>query len=141
MLISGADERHINLDLYALNLQRDSDHGIPNLNVVREEYGLRKLSSFNQLVSDGERAERLKEVYNSPDECDMWIGIIAEDPMRDGVVGELGGTIIGEQFKRLRNGDRYFYEAGRLPPTIGAEIGVTTFSEVIMRNTGILNLP
>ena len=36
LLIRGAGERHINLDLYALNLQRDDDHGIPDLNTVRK---------------------------------------------------------------------------------------------------------
>ena len=119
LLISGANERHINLDLYALNLQRDSDHGIPNLNIVREQYGLKKLSSFDELVSDKERSDRLKEAYKSPDECDTWVGIIAEDAMENGVVGELAGKIIGEQFKRLRDGDRYYYEK-ELPPTVSA---------------------
>ena len=79
------------------------------------------------MTKDSERIERLKEVYGSPDNCDLWIGIISEDPVEGGVVGELGAKIIGDQFYRLRKADRFYYEL-TLPPTTSAKIGSTTYS-------------
>ena len=49
-------------------------------------------------------------VYDSPDECDTWVCILAEDSLEDAVVGELAATIIGTTFKKLRDGDRFWYE-------------------------------
>ena len=52
LLILAPDERHINLDLYSLNLQRARDHGINTLNEIRKEYGLKKLHSFDELTKN-----------------------------------------------------------------------------------------
>jgi uncharacterized glyoxalase superfamily metalloenzyme YdcJ len=54
-------------------------------------------------------------------------------------VGELFQTIIWEQYRRLRDGDRFFYrspDAGFTPAEIN-EIDSTRLSTVILRNTGI----
>lgn len=59
--------------------------------------------------------------------------------MEGGVVGELGAKVVGEQFYRLRKADRFYYEL-ILPPTTAAKIGSTTYAEVIMDNSGVLNL-
>ena len=44
------------------------------------------------------------------DNLDLFVGILAEPPVRNGVVGELGARIIGQTFKNLRDGDRLWYE-------------------------------
>jgi hypothetical protein len=31
--------------------------------------------------------------------------------MNDGVMGEFGGSLVGEGFKRIRDGDRFWYES------------------------------
>jgi peroxidase len=60
--------------------------------------------------------------------------------MKDGVMGEFGGSLVGEGFRRIRDGDRFWYEIA-LPKKIVKEIENTTFGDVIARNTGIKNLP
>ena len=46
LLITGPESRHINMDLYALNIQRARDHGIEKFNFIRQDYGLPVLNSF-----------------------------------------------------------------------------------------------
>lgn len=86
-----------------------------------------------------ERANKLTEIYGSPNNCDLWIGIISEDSHENGILGETGAKIVGEQFSHIRNGDRFWFE-NDYPASVISEIISTTFSEVIMRNTGVTNL-
>ncbi len=55
-------------------------------------------------------AEKLAQIYESPDEVDLWIAITGETNVEGAILGELGCRIIGEQFKEIRNGDKYWYE-------------------------------
>ena len=56
--------------------------------------------------------------------------------MPGGVLGELGAKIVGETFRNLRDGDRFWYE-GAYPHNIVNEIKSLSFSDIIRRNTGI----
>ena len=70
----------------------------------------------------------------------LFDAIIAENPMEGGVLGELGSLIVGQTFRNLRDGDRFWYESA-YPPSVVNEIKSTTFSQIIERNTGITGLP
>ena len=54
--------------------------------------------------------------------------------------GELGAAIAGEQFRGMRDGDRFWYELA-YPAEIVAEIKGTSLTDIIMRNTEIKNMP
>lgn len=128
------------MDLYSLNVQRARDHGLEKLNYLRKSYGLKPLESFEELVKDKDRMEKLKECYHGDiNQVDPWVGVLNEESLPGGVVGELGGTIIGRIFRRLRDGDRLWYE-NAYPQNVVAEIKGTFFSEIIIRNTGIKEL-
>ena len=43
-------------------------------------------------------------------DMDAFVGGLAEDHVEGGTIGELFAHIIGDQFFRLRNGDRHWYE-------------------------------
>lgn len=58
---------------------------------------------------------RLARLYGSVDEIDLYIGGVSERPMKDALVGPTFVCIIGDQFSRLRRGDRFFYEEGGHP--------------------------
>ncbi|MEN1727619.1 MAG: peroxidase family protein, partial [Pseudomonadota bacterium] len=97
-------------DLVSLNIQRGRDHGLPGYNEVRRNFGLRPRDRFAQITRDRTVVARLAEAYASTDDIDPWVGGLAEDPRRGGLVGELVGAILIEQFTALRDGDRFWYE-------------------------------
>ena len=98
-------------DLASLNIQRGRDHGLGDLNSVRHQLGLPVYDSFLALTSgDDLLANRLASVYDSIDHVDLWIGGLAEKPAPGAMVGQTFQTIIADQFTRLRDGDRFWYE-------------------------------
>lgn len=129
-------------DLIATNLQRGRDHGIPDYNSIRVDYGLPARTSFSEITSDTELAANLSAAYNGDiNNIDAWIGLMAEDHMPDSSVGETVAAIFRDQFGRLRNCDRMFYlHDSELTPSEIAEIDATTLADVIRRNTGIVTI-
>lgn len=132
------------LDLAAVNIQRGRDHGLPSYNAMRQGLGLGAVSSFAEITSDAEIVARLEATYDSVDEIDLWLGAVAEDPVGEGLVGQLLSAIIVEQFTRLRDGDRFFYlnlEENADLVALYPDIGDTRLSEVILRNSTIESMP
>ncbi len=123
-------------DLAALNIQRGRDHGLPGYNDLREALGLRRARSFADVSSDPEVRARLAAAYADVDAVDAWVGGLAEDPLPGALVGELVARIVGDQFRALRDGDRFWY-ARRLDRRARARLESTRLSDVIRRNTGI----
>ena len=91
------------------------------------------------MTDDPELVSKLKTIYEVPDNCDLWVCIISEKSLENAVLGELGATIVGDQFQRIRDGDRFWYERD-YPISLKAEIKSTQFAEVMMRNTGVAGL-
>jgi peroxidase len=126
-------------DLASLNIQRGRDHGLADYNSVREAYGLPRVASFTEISSDPEIQQTLESLYGSVDNIDLWVGALAEDHLPGSSVGELTQTIIVDQFQRLRDGDRYWYEnifSGRSL----RQIENTSLADIISRNTTMDNL-
>ncbi|XP_065166773.1 dual oxidase 2-like [Atheta coriaria] len=97
-------------DLMAINVQRGRDHGLPDFNTARRAYGLKPYTSFDDFKTiTPEVKERLRLLYrNNIDNVDTWIGGILETTSTG--PGELFETIILDQFRRIRNADRFWYE-------------------------------
>jgi peroxidase len=127
------------LDLAALNIQRGRDHGLADYNSVRAAYGLPRVTSFDQITSDPELQAKLESTYGSVDNIDMWIGGLAEDHVRGGSVGPLVQRVLADQFQRLRDGDRFWYQQVFSGPQL-AELERTSLSDIIERNTGVKGL-
>jgi len=104
-------QENFGLDLLAINIQRGRDHGIPAYNEYRKFCGLFPLTSWKNKPSEfnEEYWNNLKDVYSSVDDIDLMIGGIAEKNVKGGAVGPTFACIIGEQFTRLKYGDRFFY--------------------------------
>ena len=126
-------------DLASLNIQRGRDLGLADYNQAREDFGLERVTSFDEITSDPEVAAKLEELYGSVDNIDLWVGGLAEDHVEGSSMGELFSTIIVDQFERIRTGDRLYYENVFSEQQI-REINQTSLSDVIARNTGLTNL-
>merc|ERR1719483_1994207 len=118
-----AKNKSFGMDLVALNLQRGRDHGLPGYNAFREVCGLNRVKSFD-LLSDlipAKIVERLKIIYDHVDDIDMFIGGISEAPVAGAILGPTFQCIIGDQFKRLQHGDRFYYDNSVSPGKFTAE--------------------
>jgi hypothetical protein len=125
-------------DLASLNLQRGRDHGLARYNQARVAFGLPAATSFADISPDPAIQANLAAVYASVDDVDLWIGGLSEPHANGSVVGETFHAILSDQFLRLRDGDRFWYE-DYLEPPIRNLVKKTTLTEVIQRNTGIGN--
>lgn len=126
-------------DLAVLNIMRGRDQGIPTLNEVRDDLGYKTYKNFNELTWDTTLAEGLSEAYGGDiDAVDLWVGLLAEEKVDGTQVGETLQAILVDQFTRLRDGDRFFYE-NRLAdyPEVYHQIETSSFSEIISRTLGI----
>ena len=123
-------------DLASLNLQRGRDHGLPAYNDVRLALGLTPALDFDDITKNQEVQKRLKSVYGNVNQVDLWIGALSEDHRPGAMVGELIYTILVDQFERLRDGDRFFYQ-NIFPYYQIKKLGKTTLADIIRRNTNI----
>lgn len=129
------------LDLGALNIQRARDHQLPSFNDLRASLGmgrtsLNQLDPVNRCVADD-----LISLFGSNfDAVPSFVAGLAERPVGGSQVGPTVRAAIIDQFQRLRDGDRYFFE-NTLPNGVGfsaaelADIRGTTLSDIITRNT------
>jgi len=127
------------LDLASLNIQRGRDHGLADYNRTRAAYGLSRVTSFAQITSDTALQEKLKSLYGSVDDIDLWVGVLVEDHVRGSSVGPLAQQMLVEQFGRLRDGDRLWFENIFGGDQL-ARLKATTLSSVIQRNTALTTL-
>lgn len=140
----------VQLDLVALNIQRGRDHGIPRYNHVRKAVGLRPAKHWGKITKNKELQAKLKLAYGSVDNIDAWVGGISEDHIRGGSLGPLFYRIWRREFRRLRDGDRFYFENKwqftrdeiKKIPTLNGLVGDRknigkVMKIIIARNTGI----
>ncbi|MGD9637277.1 MAG: peroxidase family protein [Pirellulales bacterium] len=128
-------------DLATLNIQRGRDHGLADYNTVREAFGLPAVSSFAQITSDTEVQAGLQSLYGSVDRIDAWVGALSEDHLPGASVGPLIVAGLAEQFRRARDGDRFWFtrDADIAPEDLNWLLSVR-LSDIIRLNTSITNL-
>ncbi|XP_065655508.1 uncharacterized protein LOC100209490 isoform X5 [Hydra vulgaris] len=127
-------------DLASINIQRGRDHGLADFNTVRKYLGLQAYKTFEEITSDRDVAEKLKSLYQSVDNIDLWVGGLAEDHVPRSELGETFLKIILEQFLRIRDGDRFWYERILTKEEIN-EVESRTLSQIIKLNTGYYDCP
>ncbi|XP_042897805.1 peroxidasin [Parasteatoda tepidariorum] len=100
-------------DLAALNVQRGRDHGLPSYNKWRKYCNLTVASTFDDLrneITDISLLRKLQQLYGHPDNIDLWVGGISEDSIESAKIGPTFLCLLIDQFRRVRDGDRFWYE-------------------------------
>ena len=126
------------LDLAALNLQRGRDHGLPSYNECRAAMGLPVNGLMEDITDDEATKAGLDEAYGDTDDIDVWVGALCEERVRGAMVGELLHRVFSDQFRRLRDGDRFWYQGVYRGEAL-RQLEATRLSDVIRRNTDIGN--
>ncbi|KAK7014812.1 hypothetical protein SK128_017554 [Halocaridina rubra] len=127
------------LDLPALNIQRGREHGIPGY-VKWLEYCGMDATSFDELksVMANESVVALQSIYSNVGDIDLFAGALSEMPVPNGFLGFTFTCLLTDQFKRLKFGDRFWYEeanqAGSFTPAQMEQVHNITLAR-IMCNT------
>ena len=128
-------------DLASLNIQRCRDHGLARLNEARKAYGLKHHKKFSDITLNATVQLALEAAYDGGvKDVELWVGILAEDHVAGALVGETGQAILADQFIRLRNGDRFWYQNDPFftnDDDLLEEVKDTTLVDIIRRNTDI----
>ncbi len=128
-------------DLGATNLQRGRDHGLPDYNQTRIDFGLDPVPDFTSghfiNTPGNDTGAKLAAAYDGDiNNIDVFSGAVSENHIPGGSVGELIHTVLVNQFTRSRDGDRFYYE-NTLRGRQLAEVQNTRLSDIIRRNTGL----
>lgn len=100
-------------DLGSLNIMRGRDNGLPDYNSARKAYNLKPKTSWHDIApglfdkNPGLEQSLIQAYDNRLDNIDAYLGGMLES---DGKPGELFQTVIKEQFIRLRDSDRFWFE-------------------------------
>jgi peroxidase len=130
------------LDLVAINVQRGRDHGLPGYNKYREICLGAKAADWadftNTIAPD--RVAILKAIYKTVDDVDLYVGGFLEAPHEDAILGPIFKCILGDQFARLKKGDRFFYDLGvdsrlAFSPSQLEQVRRTSLARIICDNT------
>ncbi|XP_050665220.1 peroxidase-like isoform X1 [Leptidea sinapis] len=131
------------LDVLAIDIQRGRDHGLPGYVQYRTLCGMTMASTFSDLtdVIRIETVEKLSEVYEHVEDIDLVVGMMAESPLPDSMIGPTATCLIREQLWRTRTGDRYFYshptEAGSFSSRMLAELRRASLARLLCDNLDI----
>lgn len=100
-------------DLGALNIMRGRDNGLPDYNTAREYFKLARRKTWTDINpklfnKNPALLRTLMEIYNNNlDNIDVYVGGMLESTSGP---GELFTAVIKEQFIRLRESDRFWFE-------------------------------
>ena len=126
------------LDLASINIGRGRERGILRLNGLRVALGLPVHAGFSDISNDPAYAAALQSLYGNPDNVELWVGLLAEDPLPNSVFGPTLHVLLLHQFSYLRDGDRFYYKND---PALSQEdlnlIENTTMRDIVLRNTQI----
>nr|XP_020043768.1 lactoperoxidase isoform X2 [Castor canadensis] len=132
-------------DLASINIQRGRDHGQPAYNSWRGFCGLsqpRTLEELSTVLRNEMLAKKFLGLYGTPDNIDIWIGAIAEPLVKRGRVGPLLACLLGQQFQRIRDGDRFWWEnPGVFTEKQQDSLKKMSFSRLVCDNTHITKVP
>lgn len=99
-------------DLASINIMRGRDHGLGFYNDTRDALSLPRAASFADVTTDPVVQAALESAYGAGNvaQLDLFVGILAEDDLPGCIMGKLGMALLEDQFLRLRDADRFWFE-------------------------------
>ncbi|KAJ1558736.1 Peroxidase mlt-7 [Nowakowskiella sp. JEL0078] len=124
------------IDLFANDIQRTRDFGLPSYTQVRKLYGLSVPANFSELTLNTTISSNIQSVYKDINLVDALIGGLAEVRSAASNVGPLFKAALVNQFVAIRAGDRFWFEnAGVLPTDMLAQVKSQTMRNLIVLHT------
>ncbi|QDS97870.1 peroxidase family protein [Adhaeretor mobilis] len=94
---------------------------------------------FTEIPQVQSLAGRLKAIYGDVDNVDAFVGVFAEEHLEGVSMGELSHAMWVDQFSRLRDGDRFWYENDEDLALIESLYGISvtdSLHDIIVANSG-----
>ncbi|XP_049790669.1 peroxidase-like [Schistocerca nitens] len=112
-----AEDAAFGMDGESLDITRGRDHGLPPYPAFRELCGLPPANTWRDLANTlgHNSARRLSQLYDSPQDVDVFVGGLLEPPVTGSLLGPTFRCLVAEQFHRWKRGDRFYYEMGQMP--------------------------
>jgi len=142
-----------NLDIESSNIFRGREHQLRNFNFLREYYLGRSyyddrrcnpgttvdpIACWNLHTSNRTLAGILQSIYGKVDKMDPYVGLATEDQDDPSYFPPTATEIILEQFGRVRDGDRFWFENRDLYSRSWIhDMKGVTISDIINRNTNV----
>lgn len=122
--------RGANTDIIVQNQVRASENGIPDYNTIRKVWHGHPFPSvyqhprcratenspspdpiecFEIINSNSTVASTLRSLYGKVNKINFYTAVVAEEP-RQAAIGQTSARISADQFRRLRDGDRWWFE-------------------------------
>ena len=147
------------VDIIAQGIYRGRDSGSLTYETARIRWGMPSLyetpgcqreanssydtlACFTQLTSNLTLASELRRMYFQVSNMDMDVGAVVEPDRAGSPLGELTGRITADQFTRVRDGDRFWFEnPGQFTQAELEEIHTTTLADLLLRFTTLECVP
>ena len=125
------------LDLAATDIMRIRERGVPRYNDFRELFHRGRVSSFEELTGEREKAAQLEAVYGDVDRLDLMVGLYSEPlPKGFGFSDTTFRVFILMASRRLKS-DRFFtrdYRPEVYSPAGFEWVKQTTMKDVLLRH-------
>ncbi|KAK7576092.1 hypothetical protein V9T40_012378 [Parthenolecanium corni] len=134
-------------DLSALGIDRGREFGLQSYNSYRKLCRIPELTSFDDLANDivnPEDVEKLKSLYKSVEDIDLYVAGFMEKPYPGSTVGPTFTCLLGAQFQHWKFGDRKYFEfpTAKFTENQLKVIRETTFAQIIcIANPGMELIP
>ncbi|XP_055048116.2 dual oxidase 1 [Misgurnus anguillicaudatus] len=126
-------------DAVALTIQRGRDFGLPSYNQVRESFDMKPVNTWEEInpkLNNTQLLKKLADLYNNDtSRLELFVGGMLEAQEAPGPVFS---AIILDQFERIRNADRFWFENrqnGLFSEEEIQDIRNTTFHDVLIHVT------
>jgi hypothetical protein len=127
------------MDMAAIDIMRDRERGVPRYNRFRELLGKKRVTSFEEITSIPDVAEKMREIYKDVDRVDLLVGLMSEDlPQGFGFSDTAFRAFILMASRRLKS-DRFFTDDFR--PEIYTELGMDWIHNNSMKSVLLRHFP